>query len=319
MTADLPGDRRGTPCGRLPLSRRQFLAGAAASTLLVACGDDDSSTAADGGSSSSTSETGSDEALSVLRFFGPYFAAGVVARVPFGLSDADGLLPADVSPAELSITVKDPDGEVVAEALSATLHAEGLPRPYYAFDFVPETAGFYDFTFEIGAGEVVSQFQVVAPDDPFVADFVGPGQTMPTVQTPTVDDPMGVTPICTREPACDLHGVSYAAVVGTVPSVLLVSTPAFCQVSVCGPILDILIEQIAGYPDITFVHAEVFTNPEENQVPPVPDDFAPIVAALGLPFEPVMYVVGADGVVVDRLDYIFDGEEIRSALDRLVG
>lgn len=315
----MPDDLLGSPHRWLPLSRRQFLAGAAATTLLAACGDDDTSTSTEQPTPPGSGNQSGDDVFSVVRFFGPYFAAGVVARVPFGLSDSDGLLPADASPAELTVTVKDPGGAVVADAVTATLHAEGLPRPYYAFEFVPETAGFYDYSFDTSAGEVISQFQVVAPDDPFVTDFVGPGQPMPAVPTPTVDDPMGVTPICTREPACDLHGVSYADVVGTGPSVLLVSTPAFCQVSVCGPILDILLEQIGAHPDVAFVHAEVYRNPAENQVPPVPDDFAPVVAALGLPFEPVLYVVGADGVVVDRLDYVFDGAEIRSALDRLVG
>ncbi len=310
MPVDLPGSTRRW----LPLSRRQFLAGAAATTFLVACGDDDTTTATGGPTSSGDDGPPTDDVLSVVRFFGPYFAAGVTARVPFGLSDSDGLLPVPDSPAEFIVTVKDPDGTVVADAITATLHAEGLPRPYYAFSFVPEAAGFYDYSFDTDAGEVISQFQVVAADDPSVADFVGPGQAMPAVPTPTVDDAMGVTPICTREPACDLHAASYADVVGTGPSVLLVSTPAFCQVAVCGPILDILLDQIGAYPGVTFVHAEVYTNPAENQ-----EDFAPVIGALGLPFEPVLYTVDTDGVVVERLDYIFDGAEIRSALDRLVG
>lgn len=301
------------------LTRRHFLAGVAAAGLLAACGDDTADTATDGSGGSGSSGTEPD-VLSVIRFFGPYFVAGSVVRVPFALSDSDGILPADASPAELSITVADGDGNVVAESVPAALHAEGLPRPYYTFEFTPETPGFYDFTFDTDAGEVLSQFQVVAADDPGVTSFVGPGDEMPAVPTPTVVDAMGVTPICTREPACDLHGISYADVVGTGgPSVLLVSTPAFCQVAVCGPILDLLLEEIDGYSDITFVHAEVYTNPDENSVPPTPDDFAPVVAALGLPFEPVLYAVDADGVVVERLDYVFDGAEIRGVLDRLVG
>lgn len=303
---------------RLALSRRRFLGGVAAVTLLAACGDDtDDGDAATGGPTSA--EGGDDDVLSVIRFFGPYFVAGTAVRVPFALSDSDGILPADDSPAELLLTVTDADRNVVAREVPAALHAEGLPRPYYAFEFTPEAAGFYDFTFDTDAGEVLSQVQIVDADDPGVAAFVGPGDQMPAVATPTVDDPMGVTPICTREPACDLHGTSYADVVGKGPSVLLVSTPAFCQVAVCGPILDIMLGEIDAYPGVTFVHAEVYVNPDENEVPPVADDFAPVVGELGLPFEPVLYAVGADGVVVERLDYVFDGAEIRGVLDRLVG
>lgn len=314
---------RVVPVGaRTALSRRRFLGGVAAVTLLAACGDDDSTATAGGGSEGGGSGSGDpsgDDVLSVIRFFGPYFVAGTAVRVPFALSDSDGILPVDDSPAELTITVADADGNVVADQVPATLHAEGLPRPYYAFEFTPDTAGFYDFTFDTDSGEVLSQVQIVDADDPGVAAFVGPGDQMPAVATPTVDDPMGVTPICTREPACDLHGTSYADVVGRGPSVLLVSTPAFCQVAVCGPILDIMLGEIDAYPGVVFVHAEVYLNPDQNEVPPVPDDFAPVVGELGLPFEPVLYAVGADGVVVERLDYVFDGAEIRGVLDRLVG
>jgi hypothetical protein len=63
----------------------------------------------------------------------------------------------------------------------------------------------------------------------------------------------------------------------------------------------------------------VYRNPEENQQPPVPEDFAPVTTELGLPFEPVLYTVGADGIVRDRLDYIFDGSEINETVARLVG
>lgn len=313
-----PPSRPGDAVLRAALSRRSLLLGAAAAGVLAACGDDDTSDAS-GAPDDSRPSDGDDRTFSVIRFFGAYFVAGAASRVPFGLSDDDGLLPADLAPAELAVTVADFDGNVVAEDVPATLHAEGLPRPYYAFEFTPPTAGFYDFSFETEVGTVMSQLQVVEPDDLAVASFVGPGEAMPAVATPTEADPMGVTPICTREPACDLHGVSYADVVGTAPSVLLVSTPAFCQIAVCGPILDILLELIPDFPDIRFVHAEVYRDPEQNQVPPVPDDFAPVVGELGLPFEPVLYAVDATGTVVDRLDYVFDGGEIRAVLDRLVG
>lgn len=311
MSAPSPRPRPGTLW--LP-TRRQFLAGAAATAFLAACGDDDAVDTGSGGDGAPDS----DPVLSVLRFFGPFFAAGSVARVPFGLSDDDGLLPAADSPAELPVRVVL-EGETVAEGITASLHTDGLPRPYYAFTFEPEAPGFYDFTLDVEGSEVISQLQVVAADDPTLDGFVGPGDAMPAVPTPTVDEPMGVTPICTREPICDLHGVSYDQVVGTAPSVLMVSTPAFCQVAVCGPVLDLLLDIVPEFPDVRFVHAEVFTNPADNSVPPVPDDFAPVVRALGLPFEPAMYLVGADGVVAERLDYVFDGEEMHTAIARLVG
>lgn len=301
-------------------SRRQFLAGAATLSLLAACGDDDGASGPVNGGGEGE-DVGQDEQplLSVVRFFGPYFAAGRVNRVPFGLADEDGLLPEDSTPDELAVTVTDSDGNVVADAVPAVLRAEGLPRAYYSFEFTPETAGFYDFTMPTDSGEVFSQVQVVEPDDPTLEGLVGPGDQMPSIETPTVDDPRGVTPICTQEPPCDLHEVTVAEALGGGPMVLLVATPAFCQTAVCGPVLEVMIAQMPEFPDVRFVHAEVFSDPENNANPVVPEDFAPVVDALGLPFEPVLYTVGADGVVQERLDYIFDGTEITEAVQRLVG
>jgi hypothetical protein len=299
-------------------SRRSFLAGAAAFSLLAACGDDD---APSPGPEQGAGPTGDgDGQLSVVRFYGPFFVAGAANRVPFGLADEGGLLPAGDSPQELAVTVADPDGNVVADAVPAVLRGEGLPRGYYSFEFTPETAGFYDFSTETDSGEVLSQLQVVEPDDPTVADLIGPGDPMPALETPTVDDPRGVTPICTKEPACDLHGVTVArALEEGGPVVLLVATPAFCQTAVCGPVLDVMIDQMGGYPDVRFVHAEVFADPENNSTPIAAEDYAPVIGELGLPFEPVLYTIGADGAVRERLDYIFDGTEIDGALARLVG
>jgi hypothetical protein len=296
-------------------SRRQFLIGAAATTLLAACGDDD-----DVATSSETSgASSSDPELSVVRFYGPYFLAGAASRVPFGLADTDGILPTDASPEEVAVSVEAPDGSVVAGDLSAALRADGLPRGYYAFEFTPEEPGFYNFTVSTDAGELLSQVQVAPADDPIFGKLVKPGDPMPAIQTPTVQDPRGVTPICTRDPICPLHDRTVAEVVGTAPMVLMVATPAFCQTSVCGPVLDIMLEQTGDFPGVTFLHADVYRNPEENQQPPVPEDFAPVTTELGLPFEPVLYTVGADGIVRDRLDYIFDGSEITETVARLVG
>jgi len=298
------------------LTRRGFLAGVAAAGLLAACGDD-------GDGAATTTTAGGDAVvggLSAVRFYGPYYPAGQPARVPFGLSDDDGLLGADLAPAELGVTVRGPDGDDVASGLTAPLYDDGLPRPYYAFEFEPEAAGFYDVVLDAGeGGEVITQVQVVEADDPAAAAIVGPGDPLPALQTPTTADARGVTPLCTRDPACDLHGRTAAEVVAAgEPLALLVATPAFCQTVVCGPVLDVLLDVLPDVPGVTAVHAEVYADPEGMPTPPTPGDFAPVVRDLGLAFEPVLYTVGPDGVVRRRLDYIFGATEVRAALEELV-
>lgn len=293
------------------VSRRTFLAGAAASTLLAACGD------GSGGRSANGAPADEGDELSVVRLFGPFFTAGALARVPIGLADVDGILPVSSAPREIEVDVAAPDGSIVAEGLQSPLYHDGLARPYYAFEFTPETEGFYDFTVDTGDVRLTSQFQIVPADHPVAGALLQPGEPMPAVQTPTVDDPRGVDPVCTRTPPCDLHTTTAAEAVGAGPVVLLVSTPAFCQIDVCGPVLDVMLGLVPDHPGITFIHAEVYTNPETNQNPPVASDFAPVIEALGLPFEPVLFAVGADGLVRERLDYVFDAVELGGVLDRL--
>lgn len=300
---------------RLPagLTRRGFLAGIAAAGVLAACSEGDETLDAGGDGAGTAGIVGG---LSVARFYGPYFRAGRAARVPFGLSDDEGLLSAALAPDELGVTVRGPEGDEVASGLTAALYTEGLPRPYYAFEFTPESAGFYDIVLDTSEGEVLTQVQIVEEDDEAASAIVGPGDPIPDLQTPTVDDARGVTPICTREPACDLHARTVAEVVAAgEPMALLVATPAFCQTAVCGPVLDVLLGVLPDVPGVTAVHAEVYADPESGEQPLEP---APVVAALGLPFEPVLYTVGADGVVRERLDYIFGEAEIRRALEDLV-
>lgn len=316
---------RTRPAPTSHLSRRGFLLGAAASGLLVACGSSDDETTAAG--SSTTGEPGDAlpegvvGGLSAVRFFGPYFSVGAPARVPFGISDDEGVLSESLAPEEVTVRVVAPDGAVAAEGLTSPLYSGGLPRPYYAIEFTPEHAGFYDLQIDAGpGGEVVTQLQVVEADDPAVAAMIGPGDEMPALLTPTVDDPRGVTPICTREPDCELHSRTVADVLDAgEPFALLVATPAFCQTTICGPVLDVLLSVLPGVNGVTAVHAEVYADPANNEVPPTPEDFAPVVSDLGLAFEPVLFTVGSDGVVRERLDYIFGQDEVRAALDRLVG
>ncbi|MCO8128041.1 hypothetical protein NHL50_12575 [Acidimicrobiia bacterium EGI L10123] len=322
-------DRLVVPSSRLivpaALSRRGFLAGVAAAGLLAACGDDDSGTAATDTPAGSSGDGSGDVAggivggLSALRYYGPYYRAGQPARVPFGLADDEGPLTAELMPGALTVSVRDPNTDEVASGITAELYTEGLPRPYYAFEFTPETAGFYDIVFDTEAGEVITQVQVVEADDPTASAMIGPGDEMPALETPTVDDPRGVTPICTREPDCDLHGRTVAdALAAGEPFALLVATPAFCQTVVCGPVLDVLLDVLPDVAGVSAVHAEVYADPEAMATPPTQDDFAPVVGDLGLAFEPVLYTVGADGTVRERLDYIFGEAEIRRALEALV-
>jgi hypothetical protein len=140
-----------------------------------------------------------------------------------------------------------------------------------------------------------------------------PGVMAPRAASPTVTDPLGVDPICTRDPQCPLHTVSLSSVIGTGrPVAALFATPARCQSMYCGPVLDRLLKTMKPYEDrVTFVHVEIYQDSHSNAV-------APTVAAWGLPSEPWLFGIDGAGTIVSRIDGAFGGAEMNALLQNLV-
>lgn len=139
------------------------------------------------------------------------------------------------------------------------------------------------------------------------------GDKAPVVHTDTVASANGnLESIDTRKPPSSMHDVDFADVVGRKPTVLLFATAALCQSRVCGPVID-LTEQVKSErgDEIAFVHQEIY---KDNQIDK--GQRAP-VAAYGLPTEPWLFVVGADGRVAARFEGAFSAEELNAALDRV--
>lgn len=291
------------------LSRRRFLVGggaAAAAVLLAACGSEDEPVA-----SGASSTTGAASDLALAQFFGgPMFVPGQPSRFPFGVADQDGLLPAKRTPKRLTVQILDPTGQPVGDPYEVERRSEGLPKPYFPLVATLDEPGIYTARTEIDGAAVEMALKVDAPAD---VKVIQAGTPMPALETPTTADARGVTPICTRDPVCPLHDVTVAeALTEGRPVALLVATPAFCQITICGPVLDVLLGVTDAHPDVHFLHAEVYADPAKGL-----DTYAPVVTPLGLHFEPCLVLVGSDGVVADRVDTIYDRSELDERLARL--
>ncbi len=299
------------PAPQSPLvSRRQLLVGGSAvagAFLLGACGDDAEST----GGTTTTTATGGPQGLALAQFFGgPMFVAGTASRLPFGVADQDGLLTTEATPERLTVQILGPDGAEVGAPVEVDRHSEGLPRAYFPLEVTLPAAGIYTARTSIEDTATEMSFQVHEAADIKVIQV---GAPMPPLETPTVDDARGVNPICTADPVCPLHDVTVAAALTEgAPLALLVATPAFCQLTICGPVLDVLLDVRDDFPDVRFLHAEVYADPAKDLTTQ-----APVVGELGLHFEPCLVLVGADGEVLDRIDTIYDRAELAARLGRL--
>jgi hypothetical protein len=94
--------------------------------------------------------------------------------------------------------------------------------------------------------------------------------------------------------------------------VFIISTPAFCQTAICGPVLELLVarqKDLAA--TVSFVHAEVYTDSTAKTT-------TEAVQTYGLAWEPALFLAMPDGTIVSRLDYTFDAVELDGELSRLV-
>jgi len=195
--------------------------------------------------------------------------------------------------------------------LDTNLYKEGLPkgRGIYVVDATFPTAGVWKAAALVQGKRVPFAVQVNATA---VAPLAG--TAAPRAASPTAAAPLGVNPICTRTPACPLHDVSLADVIGNgKPVAVMFATPALCQSQYCGPVLDELLAMMAPYraKGVQMVHVEIYdSNKGANR--------APTVAAWGLESEPWFYTIDGSGVIEERLDGAMATNEIQGALDRLV-
>ncbi len=305
-----------------PISRRSLLRATGTTSLaavLAACAGSGDGTTEDPTQADDTatpsSEDISDQAIAAVGLGVPATLTPIVAtfevltgptgRIPFGVlgEDQQPLLDRDV---QLWVVR---DGEVVTGPVTPLFYGEGLgQRGIYVADVELEEAGLFDAVVQVdGEAAGVAAFSARTPEQ---STTYPPGTAFPVVATPTEEDPGALEDLCTREPQCSMHAVSLDEVLGTGPVVLSVATPRFCQTAVCGPVIDVLEDVRAelGRDDVTFVHAEVY-----NDAGVTPTQ---VVNELQLPSEPWTWVIGADGVVVDRFDGPVVPSLVRDAIEQ---
>lgn len=324
------------PTPGAPLSRRTVLLGAAGlagSAVLVACGSSGSKNTTTG---TNIALSPSDGSSSLIPIFGAdaayqYVVTGSPQRLAFGVNGPNGEHLLDVPPS-LSFQLSK-DGQAVGNPTEVLAHTDGVPIGFYPYRATFDSAGTYQVEVTIDGKQASAPFDVV---DGASSSLVPRGAAMRPSETPTVADARGVAPICTRPAGtCPFHTMTLTQALATgQPTALLIATPKFCQIGVCGPVLDLLTEIGPQFPGIQIIHAEVYTNAEAifasssgtvdgSRTPAAPADvsgsaqLAPVVDTYGLTYEPALYLANAAGTIVDRLDNVFDRGEIRTGLQAI--
>jgi hypothetical protein len=189
---------------------------------------------------------------------------------------------------------------------------EGV-RGFYATHFDFDTPGDWSAKVTLAGKDATSSLFTVT------STVVVPevGTAAPRSVTLTAEDrPMkDLTTDPSPDPAFYAMTVADAVTSGR-PSVIIFATPAFCQTALCGPVVDVAKSVAAEHPGVTFVHVEPYDVPKalEGDLENIP-----AVEEWGLPTEPWVFVIDADGNVAARFEGTVGAGELGRAITAVGG
>lgn len=217
----------------------------------------------------------------------------------------------DVTPvAVLRDDIGSPLGEYEGSFLWTIPDVVGL----YAFYVDIPGPAMYQLDIDAGALGELAPIGFVAVDDPVQVEV---GDQAPRSQTRTLNDAPLDDLTSDPTPEESFYEMTVAEAVDSGPSVLVFATPAWCTSQSCGPMLDQVQELVSEYPNLNYVHVEVYENIHVTNR----DDLVlvPAVQEWGLPTEPWLYVTDATGTVTAAFEGAVSDDELRAALEEVSG
>jgi hypothetical protein len=305
------------------------------SALAAACtsGDPDPSPTGPTGDVVSAGMASSDHYVGAPQRVAIGLQLGDGRLVTFGSVDVSfsylGTAEAPVDPPErgpAAVAVYLPTPGTADEASGPTLSLPSEARGVYqAEDVTFDRAGFWqaDVTVDVGGlGARRASTTLEVLDDPA---YPAPGEAALETENLTLDSrdapPEAVDSRAANEgevPDPDLHEWTIArALQEGRPALVVFSTPVYCVSKFCGPVTDVVQDLATRYEDrAVFIHVEIWR--DYNDSPPVMNKGAADWLLRNGGFtEPWLFLIGADGIIVDRWANLWREDEVVAALEAL--
>ena len=227
-------------------------------------------------------------------------------------------------PAGIAVYLPTPGTPDGAGGPTVTLPSEAR-GVYQAEDVTFDRAGVWEahVTADVdGLGAIRAATGFVVLDDP---QYPAPGEEALATRNLTIgsdDPPPGAIDSRAanggRIPDPDLHQTTIAdALRRGVPALVVFSTPVYCPSQFCGPVTEVVEDLAHRYEDrAEFIHVEIWRDHSgENRV--INKAAADWLFREGNLTEPWLYLIGDDGVIVDRWANLWREEEVVAALEAL--
>ncbi|MGH9224289.1 MAG: hypothetical protein ACRD2W_11040, partial [Acidimicrobiales bacterium] len=163
------------------------------------------------------------------------------------------------------------------------------------------------------AFEVQASAQVPAPGEPGprTENHLPGAEGVPPKAVDSRAEPDG------RVPDPELHGRTVAAAIASGrPTMVVISTPVYCQSRFCGPITDSVQRLAAQHGErMNFVHLEVWRDFQGQAVNKAAAEWIYRSPDVDI-HEPWVFVLDAGGTITDRFDNVASDQELAAAVGR---
>lgn len=235
-------------------------------------------------------------------------------RVLIGIGDATGArLGAPDEPITIEVHPENDPGAVqTAEGEWTWIvpNATGLYRATFEFD----RSGIWVANVTPAGGDPLPPVLFSVVDNPMAPAL---GEPAPAAPTPTLSTHSLEELTTDPDPDPSFYELSLVEALGNGrPTVVVFSTPAYCQTAACGPLLDEVKRLAPDYPGVNFLHVEVFTGLTDPDFAPDASHLAPAVGLdwYALPSEPWVFAIDEDGIVIGRFEGVMDPSELEAVL-----
>jgi hypothetical protein len=235
-------------------------------------------------------------------------------RVLIGLIDLDTNRLAASPDVEVTATLRDRSGSPLATVEGEFVWIVPNVRGVYSFQFDIPDPGDFQVTLDAGPlGRNIGPIRLTARAD---TPVVGVGDTAPLSETRTIPEYELRDITSDPEPDPRFYQMTVAEAVTSGPSVIVFGTPAWCSSQACGPMLAQVRGLAPEFPDLNFVHVEIYENIHVNSFEEL--ELVAAVAEWGLVSEPFIFVTDRQGRVFASFEGAASDNELRVAFTRVL-
>lgn len=229
-------------------------------------------------------------------------------RVMVGLIDAESSQALSSEDIELRATLRTRNGAPIAEYQGQFIWTVPEVRGLYVFYMDIPEADTYQLTLDAGRLGNLGPVGMVAAENPHMVSL---RDRAPRSETRTSADHDLSVISSDPEPDPSFYVLSVDEAIDSGPSVIIFATPAWCMTQTCGPLLDQVKELSGEFPQLNFVHVEVYQDIQVETFEQL--ELVEAVLEWGLPSEPWVFVTDADGVVTAAFEGAASDEELRAS------